>query len=141
MTFFYCLLIFIFFYFFTFFRHGETPLHFASRGNSLESTTLLLQAGADPTVDTSDGQSTYSITRKPEIKKVLLDWYVANNKPLPAEIKEDNSEASEGDESSDKKTRRKKPRKERNGSVGKSPKTGNNIKKKRMADGFLNLLF
>merc|ERR1712000_662690 len=79
-------------------RHGETPLHFAARGNSVESTNILLQAGANPTIVDDEGITAYSVARNLDIKRKIYDWYIANSKKLTDDMKEDFGDISGDDD-------------------------------------------
>ena len=52
-------------------RSGLTPLHCAMHCGSLEIIRRLLEAGADPTVKTPDGQTAADMTKSMRIRSML----------------------------------------------------------------------
>lgn len=51
--------------------HGQTPLHTAAAGGYANSVILLLQNGADATIENNDGITAYDIASSPEIRGLL----------------------------------------------------------------------
>jgi ankyrin repeat protein len=56
-----------------------TPLHWAAVESKLEIVTILLDKGADANAKTTKGQTPLDITRKQEIKDVLMSRMLAES--------------------------------------------------------------
>ena len=71
-------------------RHGQTALHQAAEGGMVNSVTLLLQRGADATIQDADGNTAADLAQTPELRALFpappareLPAYVSAPDPVP----------------------------------------------------------
>jgi len=69
--------------------HGRTALHLAAEGGMVNSVTLLLQRGADSTIQDADGNTAADLTSSPELRALfpaparVLPPYASAPDPVP----------------------------------------------------------
>jgi len=72
--------------------YGRTALHTAAEGGIVNSVILLLQRGADPTIQDTDGNTAYDLAQTPEIRGLLpapprvLPSYASAPDPVPIQF-------------------------------------------------------
>ena len=73
--------------------YGRTALHKAAEGGIVNSVILLLQRGADPTIQDTDGNTAYDLASSPEIRGLLpappareLPSYASAPDPVPIQF-------------------------------------------------------
>lgn len=73
-------------------KHGDTPLHVASRHGDPVAIRVLLENGADPTLLNDDGKTAEGVVRRQWFKKDTATVAALNNQVVPKTEKEEEEE-------------------------------------------------